>query len=387
MVTFFYLAKIALLNYLVLNRISNLYAMKKAILFLFVLLSIQSQAQKTENIIIITTDGFRWQEVFKGIDPAIANDKKFNQGDSAYIYKKYSNADIKEARKKLMPFFWSEIVSKGQIYGNRDLGNKVDVANPYWFSYPGYSEIMTGNVDLKVNSNGYKANPNVNVLEFLNQQSKLKGKVAAFGAWDAFDRILNEERSGFPVISAFDKVGGNKPTAAQHLLNEMRDNSYKPFHMDECLDVFTHYQALDELKNKKPKVLYIAYGETDEWAHHAQYRSYLDAANQVDKWIQEIWNFVQNDPQYKNKTTLFITVDHGRGDKVKAQWTDHGSDVPGASEIWFAAMGPEIAPKGEIKTNSQLYQKQFAQTIAKIMGYNFKTDHPVETEIKEIFEK
>ena len=84
---------------------------------------------------------------------------------------------------------------------------------------------------------------------------------------------------------------------------------------------------------------------------------------------------------------MFITVDHGRGDKVKAQWTDHGSDVPGASEIWFAAMGPEITPKGEIKTNSQFYQKQFAQTLAKIMGYNFKTDHPVETEIKEIFEK
>lgn len=361
--------------------------MKKLIPILFILLSFKSLAQKTENIIIITTDGFRWQEVFKGIDPAIANDKKFNQGDSAYIYKRYSNPDIKEARKKLMPFFWSEIASKGQIYGNRDLGNKVDVANPYWFSYPGYSEIMTGNVDLKVNSNGYKANPNVNVLEFLNQQPKLKGKVAAFGAWDAFDRILNEERSGFSVISAFDKVGGKKPTTTQNLLNEMRDNSYKPFHQDECLDVFTHYQAMNELKTKKPKVLYIAYGETDEWAHHAQYRSYLDAANQVDKWIEEIWNFVQNDPQYKNKTTLFITVDHGRGDKIKAQWTDHGSDVPGASEIWFAAMGPDIAPKGEIKTDSQLYQKQFAQTLAKIMGYDFKTDHPVETEIKEIFKK
>ena len=125
----------------------------------------------------------------------------------------------------------------------------------------------------------------------------------------------------------------------------------------------------------------------DEWAHHGDYRSYLDAANQVDKWIQEIWNFVQNDPQYKNKTTLFITVDHGRGDKIKSQWRDHGADIEGASQIWFAAMGPEIAPKGEIKTDSQFYQKQFAQTIAKILGYNFTTNHPVDSEVKEIFEK
>lgn len=361
--------------------------MKKSILILFILTGFLSSAQKTENIIIITTDGFRWQEVFKGLDTAIANDKKFNQGDSTYIYKKYSGSDFAASRQKIMPFFWSEIASKGQIYGNRNLGNKVDVSNPYWFSYPGYSEIMTGNVDVKVNSNGYQANPNVNVLEFLNKQPKLKGKTAAFGAWDAFDRILNEERSGFPVISAFDNVGGSKPTPTQKLLNEMRNNSFKPFHEDECLDVFTHYQAMNELKTKKPKVLYIAYGETDEWAHHGDYRSYLDAANQVDKWIQEIWNFVQNDSQYKNKTTIFITVDHGRGDKIKSQWRDHGADIEGASQIWFAAMGPEIAPKGEIKTDSQFYQKQFAQTIAKIMGYNFTTDHPVETEVKEVFEK
>ena len=361
--------------------------MKKLLVLVFVFASFMSHAQKTENIIIITTDGFRWHEVFKGMDPAIANDKKFNQGDSTYIYKNYASADSKESRKKIMPFLWSEIASKGQIYGNRDLGSKVDVSNPYWFSYPGYSEIMTGNVDLAVNSNHYKDNPNVNVLEFLNQQSKLKGKVAAFGAWDAFDRILNEKRSGFPVISAFDNVGGDKPTETHKLLNEMRNNSFKPFHQDECLDVFTHYQALNELKTKKPKVLYIAYGETDEWAHAGHYRSYLDAANQVDKWIKEIWNFVQNDPQYKNKTTILITVDHGRGDKIKAQWTDHGSDVEGASQIWFAAMGPEIAPKGEIKTDSQLYQKQIAQTIAKIMGYTFETSHPVANEISEVLQK
>ncbi len=361
--------------------------MKKSLLILLVFTSFLSSAQKTENIIIITTDGFRWQEIFKGMDSAIANDKKFNQGDSTYIYKNYASSDFKESRKKIMPFLWSEIAAKGQIYGNRDLGCKINVSNPYWFSYPGYSEIMTGNVDVAVNSNHYKDNPNVNVLEFLNQQSKLKGKVSAFGAWEAFDRILNEKRSGFPVISAFDKVGGNHPTDVEKLLNEMRDNSFKPFHTEECLDVFTHYQAMNELKTHKPKVLYIAYGETDEWAHAGHYRSYLDAANQVDKWIKEIWDFVQNDPQYKNKTTLLITVDHGRGDKTKTQWTDHGANVVGASEIWFAAIGPEIAAKGEIKTESQIYQKQFAQTIAKIMGYNFTTNHSVADEIPELLKK
>ncbi len=361
--------------------------MKKNVLLLLIFTSFLSRAQQAENIIIITTDGLRWQELFEGVDEALVNDKKFNQGDDAYIVKKYGGDDAEERREKLMPFMWSTIVSKGQIYGNRKLGSKVNNANPYWFSYPGYSEIMTGYADPKINSNSHGPNPHVTVLEFLNQQPKLKGKIAAFGAWEAFDRILNEKRSGIPVASAFDKVGGRTPTEQQKLINSMLADSYKPWHEDECLDVFTQYEALEELKINKPKVLYVAYGETDEWAHAGQYRSYLDAAHQVDAWVKQIWEFVQKDPQYKNKTALFFTTDHGRGDKIKKDWTSHGSSIEGASEIWFAAMGPGIRAKGEISAEGQLYQEQFAQTIAKLLGYTYTSKHPVAQEVTEVLKK
>ena len=346
--------------------------MKKIFLILLLFSAILSKAQQAENIIIITTDGFRWQEAFKGMDENLARDKKFNQNDSSYIYKKYWAENPKERREKLMPFMWSVLAKKGQLYGNRTLGNKVNNANPYWFSYPGYNEIMTGYADTLINSNKYPANPNVTVLEYLNKQPKIKGKVAAFGAWDAFDNILN------------DKTGGKNPTEKQQLINAMLADSFKPFHEEECLDVFTHYGALEELKTNKPRVLYISYGETDEWAHAGFYRSYLDAAHQVDSWMKEIWNFVQNDPQYKNKTALIFTTDHGRGDLTKAEWTSHGPDIKDASEIWFAAMGPQIEAKGEMTNKNQLYQNQFAQTIAKIMGYTYEAKHPISKEIPGI---
>ncbi|MDR6844703.1 sulfatase-like hydrolase/transferase [Flavobacterium granuli] len=358
--------------------------MKKSLLLLLIFTGVLSYAQRAENIIIITTDGLRWHELFEGMDQVIAKDKRFNQGDSTYIFNKYWSTDVKERREKLMPFMWSVTASKGQLYGNRNYGNKVDNANPYWFSYPGYSEIMTGFADPAINSNDYEPNPHVTLLEFLNQQPKLKGKVAAFGAWEAFDRILNEKRSGIPVASAFDNVGGNSPTEQQKLINNMLKDSYKPWHADECFDVFTQYEAMEELKTNKPKVLYVAFGETDEWAHAGQYRSYLDAAHQVDAWIKQIWDFVQNDPKYKNKTVLFFTTDHGRGDKIKQEWTSHGSSIQDASEIWFAAMGPGISEKGEVKMEGQLYQQQFAQTIAKLMGYTFKAEHPIAKEITEV---
>ena len=129
-------------------------------------------------------------------------------------------------------------------------------------------------------------------------------------------------------------------------------------------------------------MLYISYGETDEWAHSGHYKDYLNAANLVDKWIQDIWNYVQNDPFYKNKTAIFITTDHGRGDIEKKQWTDHGSDIKDAYQIWMAAMGPGIQAKGEVKTNQQLYQKQFAQTMAAILGLTFTAEHPVGEKIE-----
>ena len=356
-------------------------------LFFFILftnINFSFAQQKTENMIVITTDGFRWQEVFGGMDSAIANQKKYNQGDSDFIFKKYWSNDVNERRKKLLPFLWNTIAVNGQIYGNRNLGNKVDNSNPYWFSYPGYSEIFCGFADTLVNSNDYKNNPNTNVLEFINKQPKYKNGVAAFGAWDAFERILNEPRSGFPVVAGFAPTGGKNPTQKEQLINSMLKDSYKPFNMEECLDVFTHYEAMEYLKTRKPKVLYIAYGETDEWAHAGHYKDYLEAAHQFDAWVKDIWNYIQSQPQYKNKTSLFITVDHGRGDKNKDQWTDHGSDIPDAHEIWFAVMGPDTPSKGEVKSDMQIYQKQFAQTIASLLGLKFTAEHPVANSVSEV---
>ena len=273
-----------------------------ALVIIQLFVSVQMHAQTNSNakantnapnLIIITTDGFRWQEVFNGMNFDIANQSKFNHGDSSYIYKKYGANTISERQKLLMPFFWNTVTSQGQLYGNRNKENKVDVANPYWFSYPGYNEIFTGYPDTAINSNEYPPNPHSNVLAFLNKQKPYQGKVVAFGAWDAYDRILNESVSGFPVINGFESFSSILKDATTDLLSSLLKDSYKPFKEVECLDVFTHYQAMHYLKTKQPKAMYISYGETDEWAHHGNYSNYLDAVHQVDEWIGDIWNWAK----------------------------------------------------------------------------------------------
>ncbi|MFT3902871.1 MAG: hypothetical protein QM727_06835 [Niabella sp.] len=355
--------------------------MRTFIALLFTLIVNNVIAQKVENIFVITTDGLRWQEVFGGMDADIAKDKRFNEHDSAYIFKKYWQEDAEQRRAKLMPFFWSVLKSQGQLYGNRLIDSKVDVANKYWFSYPGYNELLTGYPDDAVNSNSYPPNKNVTVLEFLNKQPKFKTKVAAFAAWEAFARILNKDNCGYPVVSSFDTVQGKNLTPVQRTINQMLLNSYQPWLDGECLDVFTHYSAMEYVKVTHPKVMYIGYGDTDEWAHAGKYRTYLDAVHQFDKWVGEIWQYIQSQPQYRNKTALFISTDHGRGDEVKSQWTSHGSDIPGASQTWLAVMGPGISPKGEVK-GVQLHTEQFAQTIAQLLGTTFTANHPIGKSVK-----
>ena len=355
--------------------------MKKQLFLIFWVLSVcvvrAQPGMPAERFILITLDGMRWQEIFGGVDTALANDKRFNQSDSAGIMTQYWASTPGERRKKLMPFLWGTLVPKGRIYGNRLLGNKVDNANPYWFSYPGYSEILCGFVDTAINTNSYPPNPHINVLEFIHGQAEFKGSVAAFGAWDAFDRILNEPRAGFPVVCGKDVCGGDYPSPRELLLNDMKRDAYTPFGDSEQLDVFTHYAALEYLKNKRPRVLYIAYGETDEWAHHGHYKDYLNAARQTDTWIGEIWRWVQADPQYRDKTALLITTDHGRGDSVKSEWTSHSAQIRGAHEMWIAAIGPGLKANGEMSAPGQFYQQQVAQTVAGWLGLRFSANHPV----------
>jgi hypothetical protein len=357
--------------------------MKKSISFLVVFLSFYTALaqRKTENVIVITLDGMRWQEVFGGIDSALMNNRDFSK-DSAGLRSKYWSDTAAERRKKLFPFLWSTIATSGQLHGNRWLGNRVDVANRYRFSYPGYNEIFTGYPDTAVNSNDKAWNKNVNVLEYINSQQKHKGKVAAFATWDVFPYILARQRSGLYVNADKDSFAFNTPEF--RMLNDLQTLTTRPIGVRP--DVLTYAAAREYLKKFSPHVLYIAFDETDDFAHAGLYDQYLMSAHAQDAMIADLWKTIQAIPQYNGKTTLLITADHGRGDSVKAQWRDHGEKIPEASGIWMAVIGPDTKATGEVKEGNPLFQGQLATTIAALLGLHFKPVHPVLPPIKTILQ-
>lgn len=363
--------------------------MKQTALLIFSLLfSLNLSAQKKgdRKMVIITFDGLRWAEVFGGSDSAKLFTQAIKAKDSAQRIAKFWNKSSIARREQMMPFLWKTIAKKGQLYGNRNLGSKVNVTNPFWFSYPGYNEIFTGYADKRVNSNDYGPNPNVTVQEYISQQPGYKNSVATFASWAAFNRIMNEERCGFPVNAGYEALEGTNITAGQKAINETQFLLPKTFGNSERPDVVTYYLAREYMKQNHPKVLQISFIETDAYAHRNLYTEYLSSAYNNDKMIADIWNYIQGDPFYKDQTTLFIANDHGRGDNTEANWTHHNSKEPGSDQIWFAVMGPDVQPLGETK-DIQVYQNQYAKTIAALLGIDFKSPNQIGGSIETVLKK
>ncbi len=170
--------------------------MKNVVMYLVVLFLVdlaiaQDQQKSNTKVVLITLDGFRWQELFSGADPLLVANKQYVH-DTTDLKERFWKADSQERREALLPFIWKEVAKMGQIHGNRSLGSKVDLTNTMWFSYPGYNEILSGKADdARINSNDKIPNPNTTVLEIANNEPRYNGKAAAFGSWDVFPSIVN----------------------------------------------------------------------------------------------------------------------------------------------------------------------------------------------------
>ena len=99
---------------------------------------------KTRNILLVTSDGLRWQEVFGGADSALMNKEDGGVVNPSLLKSEFGGDKPEVRRKLLMPFLWTTIAKNGQIFGNVNAGSEVRVTNGKNFSYPGYNEILTG---------------------------------------------------------------------------------------------------------------------------------------------------------------------------------------------------------------------------------------------------
>ena len=357
---------------------NTLHAVAAAILGL--LLALPSMASplntakplKTRNVVLIVSDGLRWQEIFTGADALLLNDEKAggSWASIADLKKRYWNDDPQERRKLLFPFLWGTLATQGQLFGNQLAGSRAEVLNDQWFSYPGYNEMASGAPDPKIDKNDFGPNRNLTVFEWLNQQPEFHGKVEIMGTWQTFHDIFNGARSGLPIYSGttlLDAIGDG-PT--KQLLAELYRTTTR-LEDEDPYDSFLAVTVREHLKTARPRVLFVGFGDTDNWAHSGRYDLVLETAHSFDSFIANLWRQMQSIPEYHDQTTFIVTTDHGRGSGPE-QWKDHGAEQPGSGNIWMAVMGPDTPPLGERHNVPKVTQSQIAATIATFLGQDYR---------------
>jgi len=328
-------------------------------------------AHKTQNVVLVVSDGLRWQEVFSGADPLLMNEK--NGGIWATeqdLKRKYWRPSPQERRRALFPFLWGTLAVKGQLFGNQAKGSIARVTNGLAFSYPGYNEMLTGHPDPRIDSNEFGPNPNPTVFEWLNAFPELHGHVSVFATWATFNDIFNVKRSHLPVVAGWTLPEQGTPGPAQALLQRLYRTTTR-LDDEDVYDAFLQVPLLDAVRSSSTRLLFVGYGETDNWAHQGRYDLVLESAHGFDDFLGELWSTLQALPAYRDRTTLIVTTDHGRG-SGPVEWKEHGVEEHGSENIWIGVMGPDTPALGERAQTALVTQSQIAATIAAFFGKDYR---------------
>jgi hypothetical protein len=331
--------------------------------------------RKTQNVVLVTLDGARYQEVFGGLDREVLQSTAGKAAvESLPVYQKYWAETPEARRQKLMPFFWGTLMVEGSVAGNPATGSVARVTNTHRFSYPGYAEILTGEAhDAVIKSNDAAQNPYETVLEFIRKKLALPAdKVAAFTSWQIFSGIVEHVPGTITSNTGTQRFDSPDPLVRQ--LNDLQNDVQMPWELVRS-DALTFRLGLAFLKAHKPRVMYLAFDETDDWAHDGKYDLVLSSLARTDRYLQELWTWLQSDPQYRGTTALIVTTDHGRG-KTVADWRSHGRDIEGAQDIWVAQVGPDHAARGEWRNAPPVFQNQVAATMAQLLGLDLSELRP-----------
>ncbi len=312
-------------------------------------------AAKDHRVVLFIVDGVRQKELL-----GLARDDFGKKVSSSHLW----------------PHFRRYIRPRGTFYRNFEISNKIGI------SLPAYAEIFSARPqpDVKTNtprSGKWCSKPTL--PELVRQHGKLKQEdVVVLASWKPICSILS---SGQPSHAEYAPTArcGRQP-------GDLRRSPYAASRSDHD----TLLDALATLKKQKPKFLVVVLGEVDEEGHlHHTARKkrkppygiyyYHEAMRRSDHALRLIWNHLQKDRFYRNRTTVLFTTDHGRcSDKNPRQWANHGwctryrrsrRPCAGCRKIFLHVSRPprsarlRMAPK-----NQRFTHLNIAPTVLRLMG-------------------
>ena len=307
-------------------------------------------------VVVVVLDGVRWQEVFEGVDPKLAQQNHL------------AAQDVVDA-EHLMPRLHAIIHTRGVALGAPGHGAAMAASGPNYVSLPGYMEMLSGKRHTPCTSNDCVAPSDVTLAdEFATRAGGWATEVAVISSWPDIAKAA----ARFPervVVSAGRSAGTTRyflrydPESAWLLDQGAREAPF-PGWGDFRPDRYTSAIALRYLRTQRPRFEFVSLGEPDAFAHRGLYKQYLAALAKADVLIGEI---DQNLSQLRSDgwpATLFVTTDHGRSKRFNG----HGATAPESSRVWLVATGSGVIARGFANAPVERRLADLAPTVRVVAG-------------------
>jgi hypothetical protein len=281
------------------------------------------------NVVLVTLDGVRWQEIFEGADPERADAAGLPRGDA-------------RTARALTPNLHRLFFDQGTVLGDPRIGAPFLASGPNFVSLPGYVEIMTG---APSGCDGNDCEPHL--AWAIAGAAAHDAPAAIFASWERIARAVPAGAAGL-LVRAGRGPGEEAPPYPGN-------GEYLP-------DARTAAMAVDHLVRHRPRFLWVALGDTDEWAHRHDYRGYLDALRFADGFVGEIAAHLAGMGAFGARTTVVVTTDHGRD----ASFADHGGSA--SAGVWLMARGGLVKSHGPAPLLRPRHLRDIAPTLAAVLG-------------------
>ena len=109
-------------------------------------------------------------------------------------------------------------------------------------------------------------------------------------------------------------------------------------------DELSVYIARQLMKRLAPSLLWITLHDIDV-AHSGAFSLYLEGIRRSDRLCADLWKTIQSEPEYANKTTLFILPDFGRDSDISPGgngFQHHRTGDATSRTTWMMVLGPGV---------------------------------------------
>jgi len=131
------------------------------------------------------------------------------------------------------------------------------------------------------------------------------------------------------------------------------------------LSLFVARRIMHELA---PSLLWVTLHDIDV-AHMGAFSLYIDGIRRSDNICAELWRTIQNEPEYRDKTTLLILPDFGRDSDEDAGgngFQHHRTGDALSRTTWMMALGPDIRQNTIV--DRRIDSIDLAPSVAALLG-------------------